>query len=381
MYSSSSTTNSISGNSNDLEYWTIKNEGRTRSIGFGSYAGLKISGDGNLLSWPVSFSFVPFSNSNPAPIPLPIIGLTGTAIFDTNVVAVTSPYFLGNVLNYEVAYDKYCIVLKTGEIYCAGSNSYGFGSNIISADNLVQITVNTKATSVSLSPNGFVGCALLYNGDVSCWGRNNNGSLGTGYLDPIIQSATPSLVIGVHNAVKIITSEVGTCAVINTGDITCWGPQFIGSNYLPTKISGISGALDIDHNGGKFFATVKINSTDSAIYAFDGLNRNPPTLMLSLKNNLKPNIAFTATHYCSIEQGEVYCFSSEDLKPFGFSGPILPNRNGNYYAITQAVGPGSVMLFHLDGIKNAVSIAGCGIKRSCVKLATGNIYCWGNLYQ
>jgi len=71
-------------------------------------------------------------------------------------------------------------------------------------------------------------CALLEGGDVRCWGRNESGQLGYGHTevvgdDELPSDAAPVSLGGV--AVQIAGRAFHTCALLETGDVRCWGAE------------------------------------------------------------------------------------------------------------------------------------------------------------
>ena len=81
------------------------------------------------------------------------------------------------------------------------------------------------ATAISLALGTSNSCALLDNGKVACWGRNLDGSLGAGsgssydQLYPALTNNMP----GNLPAVSITSGERHYCALLENGDVACWG--------------------------------------------------------------------------------------------------------------------------------------------------------------
>src|SRR5512138_3702881 len=63
-------------------------------------------------------------------------------------------------------------------------------------------------------------CAILDDGTVQCWGRNNHGQLGDG---TIVNRITPVAVSGLGTAVSIAAGSDHTCAILSAGTASCWG--------------------------------------------------------------------------------------------------------------------------------------------------------------
>ena len=84
-----------------------------------------------------------------------------------------------------------CAVLDDGSVKCWGYNQHGqlgigntttMGDTFFGrmGDNLSAVDLGTGRTAVDVSVGDRFSCALLDNGDVKCWGRNSNGQLGIG---------------------------------------------------------------------------------------------------------------------------------------------------------------------------------------------------------
>ncbi|MEP7156893.1 MAG: RCC1 repeat-containing protein, partial [Betaproteobacteria bacterium] len=130
-----------------------------------------------------------------------------------------------------------CAVTATGAVKCWGANGFGqLGDNF----NTGQCATTTTRC---LTPVGVTGlssgiakvsagdqftCALSTTGGISCWGRNNDGQLGTGspamgtQPTPVGVSGFPAMA----GATNISGSYSHTCAVTAGGGVKCWGAAF-----------------------------------------------------------------------------------------------------------------------------------------------------------
>jgi alpha-tubulin suppressor-like RCC1 family protein len=117
-----------------------------------------------------------------------------------------------------------CLLSDDGEIRCRGANFFG------------QLGNNSTQDSVSfVSPQGFSStltdvqtasthsCALLSNGEVSCWGAGEyrNGTT--------TEKTTPTKVPGVGNVVQLSLGSIHSCAVRDDGAVLCWGSNYYGN--------------------------------------------------------------------------------------------------------------------------------------------------------
>ena len=90
----------------------------------------------------------------------------------------------------------------------------------------------------AISAEGDTTCAIDTSGGASCWGLNQDGSVGNG--DQTTSIATPSPVTGLQSGVASIAAGFNHgCAVTTTGAGYCWGDDFWGQlgNGVTTGIS------------------------------------------------------------------------------------------------------------------------------------------------
>lgn len=114
--------------------------------------------------------------------------------------------------------DYTCAIAHDRSVRCWGEL---VGTGLVQlASSLTPQPMAGLADVQQLAAGGFHVCALTGAGDVSCWGRNDNGQLGDGTAD----SATPIAVPGLPAAAKAIAAGFDhTCAALVTGDVWCWG--------------------------------------------------------------------------------------------------------------------------------------------------------------
>jgi predicted flap endonuclease-1-like 5' DNA nuclease/alpha-tubulin suppressor-like RCC1 family protein len=125
-----------------------------------------------------------------------------------------------------------CAILDNGELKCWGSDSYGQGGNgpgtssdITSPYNRNPINLGTGRTAIAVSAGYHHTCAILDNGDLKCWGRDNHGQLGDGgsNSDTSAPSATAIDLGPGRTAVAVSTGDYHTCAILDNGSVKCWG--------------------------------------------------------------------------------------------------------------------------------------------------------------
>ncbi len=140
-----------------------------------------------------------------------------------------------------------CALLNDGRVKCWGSSDFGqvglgdsnsrgdqFGEM---GDNLPAVNLGTGLTAIAISADEQHTCALLSNGSVKCWGRNNYGRLGlgdstergSGFLGLGMGDALPAVDLGLGaQAVGISAGGTHTCTLLANAKIKCWGSNAVG---------------------------------------------------------------------------------------------------------------------------------------------------------
>ena len=132
-----------------------------------------------------------------------------------------------------------CAVLTDGRVACWGDNEFRqLGVETMGSRPGVVVRANGIENAVEVTAGARHSCALLRNGDVSCWGHNTFGELGSGDL---LEAFEPVTVAGVPPMTAISAGYQATCAVSDTGEVWCWGAGR-GRAY---KLAGAAGIVGI----------------------------------------------------------------------------------------------------------------------------------------
>ena len=142
----------------------------------------------------------------------------------------------GPAIQVSTGLDHTCAVLENGDVLCWGLGALlGYGDTDDVGDDEVPADVgpvDLGGPAVQVSCGDYHTCALLETGDVVCWGLGDYGMLGYGNTDSIGMTNVPANVGPVDVGGKVVQVAAGTrftCALLKTGDVKCWG---IGSPAL-----------------------------------------------------------------------------------------------------------------------------------------------------
>ncbi len=174
--------------------------------------------------------------------PAPGGGTTGALTFNVDALDAR-PVTLSASLHM-------CRVYASGGVRCAGPNTFGAlgdGTNIDSATPVEVVGISDAVEVVTGLQHT---CVRSATGQVACWGLNLNGQLGDGTL---LDSPLPVLVSGITNAVEIAAGEASTCARLSSGTVQCWGANSVGqlgtgnttASSTPVQVTGLSDAVGL----------------------------------------------------------------------------------------------------------------------------------------
>ena len=122
-----------------------------------------------------------------------------------------------------------CVITNLEKLKCWGSNSsgqIGDGTQTLrTTPTTVGLGLDEVPTKVALGE--YHTCIILNDGTLECWGNNYYGQLGDGTRTRRPTPTTISLGTNLY-AVKISAGNQHTCAVLNDGMLRCWGRNQYG---------------------------------------------------------------------------------------------------------------------------------------------------------
>ena len=131
-----------------------------------------------------------------------------------------------------------CVITDTDTVKCWGLNANGqlgqdnlenLGDDPKEIAHLEAIDLGVDRTAKAIAAGGAHTCALLENGDVKCWGLNASGQLGQDSTASLGDEAgemanIASVNLGLNRTALAITAgENHTCALLDNKTIKCWG--------------------------------------------------------------------------------------------------------------------------------------------------------------
>ncbi|HWF50091.1 MAG TPA: hypothetical protein VG294_05525 [Solirubrobacteraceae bacterium] len=285
-----------------------------------------------------------------------------TDVGDTSTPASAGPLDFGGVAVDAVSAgnNHTCALLAGGTVHCWGFNAdgqlgYGNTNSVLSAASAGPVDLGPGRSAVAITAGGSHTCAILDTGDVLCWGFGFDGQLGYDSRQNLDDSAltgsrTP-VDLGGQKAIAISGGTQHTCAILVAGTVRCWG----------FGVKGQLGYGDPNNRG-------------------DGVcSGTPPVCDAKVNDGLPVNIGVGRTavaisagglHTCAIlDNGSVLCWGD------GASGQL---GYGNTNNVGDAQQPGvSGQVVDLGAGRTAMAIS-AGDDHTCAILDNGSVLCWGD---
>jgi alpha-tubulin suppressor-like RCC1 family protein len=129
---------------------------------------------------------------------------------------------LGNVVDISLGFDHGCAAHVDGTVSCWGGNTFGQLGNGGTAPQPIADKVKGLADVVRIASTESFVCALQRGGAVQCWGKNDRGQLGTGTASATPRTS-PKPVPSLTEARSVSVGEDHACAVTKGGAVVCWG--------------------------------------------------------------------------------------------------------------------------------------------------------------
>ncbi len=273
---------------------------------------------------------------------------------------------IGNAASLVMGPDATCAVLAAGRVKCWGWNyEHLFGTwdgefsatprEIAGLENVQRLAIG-----------GALACALMTSGHVKCWGYGTGGRLGDGQALHV--STTPVDVVGVSDAIDIAANGLVGCAVLGDGRVTCWGIQ-VGDGStgisLPTLVPSISNAVAASANGSH----VCLLLADGLVSCW-GTNYGGQFGVGDRDTRLRPTMVAGLDQVVEIAAAPLYtCARRADgsARCWGYNASGQLGNGEVGFAATPT---------DVQGIDGATALVG-GIGHACAISGSG-LACWGD---
>ncbi|MFO8070936.1 MAG: hypothetical protein R6V85_03580, partial [Polyangia bacterium] len=203
-------------------------------------------------------------------------GCYGTCVPDYQ--PISSIGFGEQVIQASTGYHHRCVLLEGGDVYCWGCNylgqlGYGHTDFVAAAQVPDQVgPVELGEPAVQVAAGGYHSCAILEGGDVVCWGWGQYGRLGYGNTENVGDDELPVDVGTVDVGGEVVQMSLGktsTCAVLSDGSLKCWGyrsyeaGEIVGDDESPADVDPINvgGPVTQVSAGGSHFCAVMASGT------------------------------------------------------------------------------------------------------------------------
>ena len=235
----------------------------------------------------------------------------------------------------------------------SGDGQVGYGNAGTIGDNETPaaagpVDLGAGRGATALAVGDYHTCVVLDDGSVRCWGYNNEGQLGYGNRNQIGDTETPGSLpapvnIGAGRTATAITAGGNhTCALLNGGDVRCWGLFEFGQ-------------LGYGSQGG--LAPLPSIGDNEQPAAYGPVDFGP--------NRTAKAITAGRSHTCAIlDDDSVRCWGRGDNGQLGYgdtSAVLAPSEVG-----PVNLGPG----------RTARAIT-AGFAHTCAVLDDGSVRCWG----
>jgi alpha-tubulin suppressor-like RCC1 family protein len=271
-----------------------------------------------------------------------------------------------------------CALLIDGTVRCWGRNDGGELGNGTNANSSLPVQVSNLTNVTAVSVGGLHTCAIS-GGAAFCWGVNAFGEVGNGMVGT--NALTPQMVPGLGTVKSIGTGSSHTCAAITDGTVRCWGLGTSGQlgNGLMTSSSAPAAAVTGINNA----AAVTCGALFSCALLMDGtarcwgrgtegqlgnntvVNSSTPVDVASLTGSG----VLTGAYFIAAGTQHACALSTSGAVCWGngLSGELGNNMNVSSSSPVGVLGGGFAGAAAIDG----------GTAHTCV-LSGGLVSCWGD---
>ncbi len=263
-----------------------------------------------------------------------------------------------------------------GVLNCWGNNTYsqlavGNTTSVYTAKQTAILPLNVTEYSLGLSH----GCALLTDGTIYCWGRNNLNQIADGSASATVDPAVSPSGFS-NNFTSVKSGDNHSCALTSTGQVYCWGDHTYGqagtcvASNVPQLIAGLSNITKLELKNNTSCAI----DNAGLVYCWgsngegqfgNGQIQTPcqSTPLPAVNGEAVSKLAMGQAHGCALmTSGAVKCWGSDLLGQLG---------NGS------ASNARSLVPVAISSLANQIDDIVAGQNHTCVLMKTSGVKCWG----
>ena len=273
-----------------------------------------------------------------------------------------------------------CALISDGSVHCWGKNDDGQLGDGTQTWRSHAVAVAGLNSVVKVAAGGAHTCALRTDGTVWCWGKGDDGQIDGATASHLAPTRAP-----ISGASDVAVGYGHSCAVV-AGKVLCWGSNMSGQLGTGTRdpepgvvtAAGVSGALAVTTNYGTC-ALLR----DGRVQCWGGYFPNAPTFLSGVSS--ATSVALDGYRVCVVMGGALACVYVDS----GAMNTVVMSAARNFVSVSSScavVDTGAVACFGLAGLpSDGLSvIAGLearsvtnGATHSCAALLTGEVRCWG----
>lgn len=307
-----------------------------------------------------------------------------------------------------------CVIVNSGSVKCWGRNNYGqlglgnmntYGHTTNSMNNLSFVYLGLLRTAKAIALGSGHSCALLDNGTVKCWGRNEQGQLGYDDTSPRGDISGSMLSLGTVNlgtgrtAKAIAAGSWHTCALLDDDSVKCWGMNDngqLGQNDVTDRgnTAGAMAALTpIDLGTGRHAVKISAGHQSTCVVLDNGQAKcwganaaanlgyddttqrgdatNPMSGVTALNlgtGRLAKQVDAGGTHTCAVlDDDTLKCWGDNSRGQLGYDDQATRGDTSGSMAALVTVSLGATV--------RALSL---GAYHTCAITSDYRLKCWGN---
>jgi alpha-tubulin suppressor-like RCC1 family protein len=292
----------------------------------------------------------------------------GTQVNRATPTAVTG---LSGVTQIAAGREHTCALLSSGQVECWGLNAFGQLGDGTTTSRSVPALIAGLDNVKQISAGAFFTCAVTTDGTPKCWGQNDAGQIGDGSIGT--DHLTPIPVAGLTTVTQIAAGYSRACALLPNGQVSCWGDNSLGAlgdgttitRGTPAPVSGLTNATQVAAGVDHSCAV-----TSNGQIECWGFNVTGDLGDGSTTNSTTPTTTQLAVLASAVTAGRDFtCALLADTRVSCWG----LNQTGTLGDSTQTDRPLPVTV---TGITNAVSVS-AGFDHTCALIADGTAECWG----